>query len=253
MRYLLLLLPLFFWGCPDNNQEWIFEDCPYEMQFSGHFLRIPITVAPHQMQYRVGDTIRVGTSSSNRLQDLSSGETFEIDGFPFEPLTLLYRVSNTGEWDPGYRINTVIPKPAFEHHYNYSTDYADGFRSRTLFDSTRREYDYHFDLVLTQPGRYVMVFTDMYQERLGGGVSERNAAADAITFEGKCPNAGYYLCSMIDSGDPHLEEFMPEIIHLEETVYRGKLASIGAGSLGPLRSGGITIEWSGFYGFEVVE
>lgn len=252
MRYLLLLLPLFFWGCPDNNQDWIFEDCPYEMQFSGHFLRIPITVAPHQMQYRVGDTIRISTSTTNQIEDLSSGETFEINGFPFKPITLLFRFYEEGMWDAGYRVNElIIDTLAFDFYYNYSSEYADGFRAKTIF--TEDGYEFFFDLVLNEPGRYVMLLTDKYQDHNGGGNSELNAAADAITFEGKCPNAGYYLCSMIDSGDPHLEEFMPEIIHLEETVYRGKLASIGAGSLGPLRSGGITIEWSGFYGFEVVE
>lgn len=58
--------------------------------------------------------------------------------------------------------------------------------------------------------------------------------------------------SMIDSGDAHLDEFEEELVFIDEEVYRDKLGTI-QGSLGPLGSEGIGVEWSGFFGFEVVE
>ena len=113
-------------------------------------------------------------------------------------------------------------------------------------------YTFESQLVLKEAGTYIMLFSDLYQDNLGSGNQDLNAEADAITFEGKCPTLEYYLCSMIDSGDNHLDYYEDELVYLDEEVYRGKLGTI-TGSIGPLGSGGIRIELSGFFGFEVVE
>ena len=60
------------------------------------------------------------------------------------------------------------------------------------------------------------------------------------------------LCSMIDSGDDHLDLFERELVYLDTAVYRGNLGSI-VSSIGPLKSGSFAVEFSGYFGFEVTE
>ena len=90
----------------------------------------------------------------------------------------------------------------------------------------------------------------MYQDNNASGNEESNEEADAVTFEGKCAGLNYYICSMISSGDDHLDQFEKELVFLDEKIYRGGLGTI-EGSLVPLRTGNIAVEFRGFFGFEV--
>lgn len=250
MKYLIFLIPLLFSACIDRDAEEFKKNCPYELNYSGHYLRVPITITPHKLTYAVGDTIRISTIFSDSIEDLGTQQTFIIEGFPFKPTSLLFRFTASDAYDSGYRVNELKIDSVYEHIYNYSSNYADGYRAYTIYDEN--QYKFESQLILKQPGRYILLFSDLYQSYNASGNEELNAEADAITFEGQCPTLPYYICSMIDSGDDHLELFEDELVYLDEEVYRGKLGSI-EGSLGPLKSGSIAVEFSGFFGFEVVE
>jgi hypothetical protein len=151
--------------------------------------------------------------------------------------------------DSGYRVNELRVDSTFSPVYTSSNIYSDGFKAITTYENA--SYHFEFTLILKELGRYILVVSDLYQEHLGTGNADLNAEANAITFEGKCPTFGYYICSMIE-GDDYLELFEDELVYLDNEVYRGNLRSI-EGSLGPLRSGSIGVEFSGYFGFEVVE
>lgn len=251
MKYSIIIIILSLFSCRiDNGVDEFKKTCPYEFEYTGHYLRIPITISPHKLQYKVGDTINISTIFEDSIYDLGTQNAFKIEGFPFKPLSLLYRFIDNNTYDSGYRVNDLRIDSVYNHVYNYSSIYADGYKGYTIYDNNK--YKFESQLILKETGRYVLLFTDLFQNHIGSGNSELNAEANAITFEGKCPTLGYYLCSMIDSGDDHLDLFEDELIYLDEEVYRGKLGSI-EGSIGPLKSGGIRVEWAGFFGFEVLE
>ena len=248
MKYLVLSILLAVSSCRDNDAEEFKKNCPYDFDYPGHYLRIPITVTPHKLTYSVGDTVFINTVFPDSIYDLGTQQTFKIEGFPFKPLSLLYRFTDSDTYDSGYRVNDLFIDSTYNHVYNYSSNYADGYRAYTIYEGN--QYRFESRLVLKEPGRYVLLFTDLYQNHIGSGNSELNAEADAITFEGKC-QVPLYLCSMIE-GDDHLGLFEGELVYLDEEVYRGKLRSI-ENSLGSLKSGSISVEFSGFFGFEVEE
>jgi hypothetical protein len=236
-------------SCIEKEAEFR-KNCPYDLAYSGHFLRIPITISPHQLAYKIGDTIRISTIFSDSIYDLGTQQTYKIEGFPFRPTSLLFRFYDDTNYDSGYSVNTLKIDSIYNPYYWWSSQYADGFNGRTIYEEN--QYRFECELVFKEPGRYLLLFSDIHGDYEASGNGELNAEADAITFEGKCPTLGYYLCSMIDSGDDHLDLFERELVHLDTAVYRGKLGSI-VSSIGPLKGGGIAVEFSGFFGFEVKE
>lgn len=259
MKYSIFLLLFLISACHDNDIAEFKENCPYELDYSGHYLRIPITISPHKLQYTVGDTIRISTVFSDSIYDLGTQQTFKIEGFPFKPLSLLYRFTDSDTYDSGYRVNELNIDSIYNHVYNYSSIYADGYRAYTIYDYENNQYRFESELILKETGRYILLFTDLHGNHEASGNSELNAEADAIRFEGQCldedgdPLLPYYLCSMIDSGDDNLEHFEEELIYLDEEVYRGDLRFNRGDPLDALGYGKISVEFSGFFGFEVVE
>ena len=234
MKYSVLIIFSIIFSCYDKDADEFKKNCPYALDYNGHYLRIPITISPHRLQYKVGDTLRINTVFSDSIYDLGTKHTFKIEEFPFKPLSLLYRFTSNSTYDSGY-----------------------GYRAYTIYDGS--QYEFKSELILKEAGSYILLFTDLFQEYDGSGNSDLNAEADAIRFEGQClddkgkPLLRYYLCSMIDSGDDNLEQFENELIYLDEEVYGGKLAHIGSDALDPLYPGSIPLEFSGFFGFEVVK
>ncbi|MFK8105212.1 MAG: hypothetical protein AB8G15_22050 [Saprospiraceae bacterium] len=250
MKYIIFFFFLFCTSCIYHEVMNFSENCSQDLAYGGHYLRIPITIAPHQLTYQVGDTIGISTIFSDSIYDLGTQTTFKIEGFPFIPLSLLYRFKDGNTHDSGYRVNEYYIDSSYNHVYNYSNTYADAIKGYTIYEN--EEYHYKFQLILRETGTYIFLMNDVYQNHNGSGNSNLNAEADAITFEGKCDNLSYYLCSMIDSGDDHLDHFMNKLVYLDKEVYRGKLGSIAV-ALDPLKTGSIAVEFSGFFGFEVVE
>ena len=253
MRYLLLLLIPLLWGasCGNHAEEDFKKTCPYELHYPGHFLRVPVSISPHKLQYHVGDTMKISTIFSDSIYDLGTQHTFKIEGFPFKPTSLLYRFTASDTYDSGYTVNELTIDSVYTPYYWYSNSYADGFNAKTLYEDST--YRFECQLVLKEAGRYVLLFTDLYQDYVATGNSDLNAEADAITFEGKCPTLSYYICSMIDSGDAHLDLFKDELVFLDQEVYNGAIGS-AKGSIEWLgRGGGFAIDFSGGFCFEVVE
>ena len=250
MKYMISLFCLLCTSCIYHEVVNYSEHCSQDLAYGGHYLRIPITIAPHQLTYQVGDTITISTIFSDSIYDMGTQTTFKIENFPFKPLSLLYRFTNGNTHDAGYRVNEVHIDSIYNHVYNYSNSYADGIKAYTIYEDDH--YHFEFKLVLKETGTYIFLMTDVYQNHIGSGNSNLNAEADAITFEGKCPNLSYYPCSVIDSGDDHLDHFMNKLVYLDKEIYRGKLGSIAV-ALDPLKTGSIAVEFSGFFGFEVVE
>lgn len=249
MKYLIPCFILMFSSCIELVLPTT-EPCPYETQYPGHWLKVPITVTPHQQVYNIGDTITFSTHFSNQIYDIGTQETFEINNFPFKPLTALYRFQNSLEWDAGYRVNELIVDSIYNPDYNHSSNYADSFKARTLFEED--EYHFDFKLVLTEPGKYIFLQSDIYQEHVGGGLAHLNTEADSITFEGQCERLSYAVCNVIE-GETHLDDYEREMVHLDTAVFRKNLRSKVDGSLGPLGPGSIYVEFTGFFGFEVQE
>ncbi len=250
MKYLALSFLLLMSTCRDNDAEEEFKkSCPYEIDYPGHYLKVPVTVTPHKLTYSVGDTIFISTVFPDSIYDLGTQQTFKIEGFPFKPTSLLFRFTDSNTYDSGYSVNEFTIDAEYKPFLFYSTSYTDGYRAYTIYEDG--QYKFESRLILKEPGRYVMLFSDIYQDHNASGNPELNEEADAITFEGKCPGLRYYICSMIE-GDDHLELFEQELVYLDEEVYKGHLGTI-EGSLGPLKSGSIAVEFAGFYGFEVVE
>ncbi len=255
MKYLLLfIIPLLLAASCENrdekNEEYFEENCPYDLKYSGHYLKVPITITPHQLTYTVGDTLRISTIFSDSIEDIGTQQTFKIEGFPFKPVTLLYRFYDGLNWDAGYRVNESSVADVYQPFYNFSSNYADGYKANTVYQNGM--YEFEMKVILEEAGRYVLVFTDLFQEHLGSGSADLNAEADAITFEGQCTGLlQYYICSMI-TGETHLELFEDELIYLDEEVYGGGVGTI-ENSIGPLKTGSLAVEFNGFFGFEVVE
>jgi len=247
MKYLIFIFFILISGCIENDSNEFKKSCPYDLKYSGHYLKVPITITPHKINYNIGDTIKISTIFSDSIYDLGTEKTFKIKQFPFKPLSLLYRFYNGMKWDAGYRVNELLIDSSYNHIYNYSSNYADGFRAKTTYENGI--YKFELKLVLKEKGRYILAFTDMYQEHDGGGNSELNTEANAITFEGKCPQLKYYICSMIE-GDNYLLHFEDELVYLDNNVYRKHLGS-NKNAIKFLNSGGIRVEFSGYYGFEV--
>ena len=135
IRLSMFTLLLLLVSCKDKGVEEFKENCPYELQYSGHYLRVPISISPHKVQYKVGDTIHINTVFPDSIYDLGTKQTFQIKRFPFRPLSLLYRFYDSLNYDSGYRLNTLNIDSIYDYNLFFSVNLTDGFRAKTL--STR--------------------------------------------------------------------------------------------------------------------
>ncbi|MFK8105211.1 MAG: hypothetical protein AB8G15_22045, partial [Saprospiraceae bacterium] len=211
MKYMISLFCLLCTSCIYHEVVNYSENCS-DLAYGGHYLRIPITIAPHQLTYQVGDTITISTVFSDSIYDIGTQTTFKIEGFPFKPTSLLFRFYNGNNYDAGYSVNEFTIDSIYNPAYFYSSNYTDGYRAYTIHENN--QYKFESQLILKEPGTYMLLFSDLYQDYNGSGNSNLNAEADAITFEGKCDNLSYFLCSVIDSGDDHLDHFMSNLVYL---------------------------------------
>jgi len=252
MKYLPILL--IFISCQNTflNKEEYYEVCPYELKYGrSHYLEVPITITPHQKTYRVGDTMNVKMFFSDSIYDLSRQTKFKIEEFPFEPSNLLYRIEDNA-WESGYRVNElIVDEEKFKTRYNSQSSVADDMRGFTVYENGF--YRFEYDLVFSKSGKYVIMTSDQYEFNGGTGNAHLNQHIDAIEFEGRCPDSNFFICSVIE-GDPHYDDFIDELLYLENEVYRGKLTSIEKENYDEyFGSGGVAIEWNGVFCFEVLE
>ena len=251
MRVLFIpILVIMAFGCWKDGNGDFEKNCPYDLAFTGHYLRIPITISPHQSIYNIGDTLNISTVFTDSIYDLGTQQTFKIENFPFMPTSLLYRFDGSGGHSSGYGPNELQIDSIYNPRSSSSSMFANSYRADTRYADGK--YSFESKIILKETGRYMLLFRDMYQNHSASGNSDLNAEADAITFDGKCDALRYFLCSVIDSGDTHLNEYEEELIYLNEEVYNNNLSSV-RGAIEVVGSGVITVEWNGFFGFEVIE
>ena len=249
---LLLLIVSMIFSCDRSlSPEEFFEACPYELRYGGaHYLEVPIDIIPQQKVYNIGDTLTIRMMFSDSIMDLTRQINFKIEGFPFEPLNLLYKVTDN-EWDHGYRLNElIVDEERFNTRQNSQSMFSDDMRGFTLYEDGI--YHFEYQLVLQTPGRYLTLISDQFQDNASSGRGDENEAANRIEFDGRCPSTGFIICSVI-KGDNHFEDYISEIQLLDEQVYRGNLTSIHEENRDHIGGGSNSIEWIGMYGFEVVE
>lgn len=247
MKYIFFSLLLLLPACFKHESDGI---CGYKPGTEGHYLRVPVTISPHQLQYRVGDTMHINTIFPDSIYDIGTQLTFKIRNFPFKPKSLLYHFIDSITYDSGYRVNALSIDSFYQPMYKYSSVYADTYQARAIYENDW--YRFESQLILKEPGRYILTFYDAYHDNLGSDSDILNAEANALQFEGRCPSLPLLVFSMIDSGDDQLDLFENELVYLDKEVYREKLRHTGT-VLTSLGDGSIPVEECGYFGFEVVE
>jgi len=254
MKYLfLLILALCATACftIEQSQESFFEDCPYELKYGrNHYLEVPISIIPNQVEYKIGDTITFQMLFPDSIYDLSREVSFKIKNFPFEPINTFYKINNDS-WESGYRVNSLnIDDVKYKTRYNTQSSFSDDMRGFTVYEDGF--YKFEYVIVMETSGKYCTLISDQYQENLGGNASKTNDDADAVEFDGRC-NTDFFICSTVNGND-NIEEFLEELEFLDKEVFRDNLVDLEGkydeyfGS-----SGSITLEWNGVFCFEVVE
>jgi len=253
MRYLtLIMVCATLCSCVKNlSTDELFELCPYEHRYGSgaHYMVVPITMIPHQINYEIGDTLTVQMDFPDSLYDLAKDVTFLVEDFPFMPATALYRVRSDG-WDSGYRLNEVLVEDKYSPTFNSQIDFADDMRGVSLYQDGR--YNFEYKIVFETAGNYCTFIADQYVLNLGRFGDELNAEADAIEFEGKCSEAGFFNISIVE-GDPHYDEYSEELVYLDQEVFRDNLARPDGVDKDLYGNGAIAIDWRGMFCFTVEE
>ena len=250
-QLLFLFIILLSFSC-DRDTERFRETCPYDFELGGrHMLRAPITVAPHQMTYQVGDTITFSYDFSDMIEDISAQQVFKIQDFPFRPTPLLYRVTDLDRHDSGFRFNDVIIDEDKVLSTREDSRFADNFT--TSIEYMNGQYFLEWKLVAKEPGRYLTFHGDFSNITTGEfHDNEGEKFLENIDFEGKCPTLSLWICNMLQ-GDDHRDEFIPELRYLDREVYNDGVGTLSEDK--PLGDGSLSLvlEIAGFYGFEIVE
>lgn len=253
MKYILLLAYCcLLFACPGNlSQEERFELCPYEHKYGSgaHYTVVPIDMIPHKQYYKVGDTLTVSMNFSDTIYDLAKDVHFYIPNFPFEPVTLLYKLDKNS-WGQGYRVNELIVDEKYMPRYNSQSELSDDMRGHAIYKDGR--YDFEYQVVFETPGNYCTLITDQYISNLGALAHIKNEAADAVDFEGKCEGAEYFICNIVN-GDTHLDEYQDELVYLDKEVYRDRLSRPDNVDQDLYGTGQIPIDWRGVFCFTVEE
>jgi len=249
--YIISILLFFTIGCKQGIEKYL-EECPYEIKYTAlHHLTVPITMIPHQKTYQVGDTLTVQLLFDNNIYDLTRDANFIIEDFPFEPVNALYMIEDES-WHHGYRLNQLlIDEEKFNVRYNTGeSEFADDMRGFTIYEDGW--YHFEYQLVLESPGVYISLMVDQYRENKANLQPSLNDKANAVQFEGRCPDTDFRICNVVE-GDPHYHDFLDELIYLDKVVYQDNLSRIEGLDEHIFDEGRISIDWAGFFCFEVVE
>jgi len=251
MKFIFYFFLFSLLACSNNiSPEAYYEACPHELKYGqAHYLEVPITMTPHKKQFHVGDTLTVSMMFSDSIFDLSRETSFKIENFPFEPVTLLYKINNDS-FESGLELNELVIDEKYNPRYNYRNTQASDFRAHSIYKEGR--YSFEFKFVLQTPGKYFTAITDQYQENSDGGNKGLNKKTNKLQFDGRCPHGNFYICSVIQ-GDNHQNDFLDELIFLDKKVYNDKLARIENREAEHFGKGNIPIDWTGMFGFEVIE
>lgn len=247
---ILLTIGVFIISCTYSFEDY-YKSCPYEFKYGlSHYLKVPINVVPHNQFYSIGDTLKVEMIFSNEIYDLTRCTYFQINEFPFRPLIQIYRFTALDVWESGITPKNFVMDSTYILGFINSSTSASTIFGKTVFQQDR--YKFNLEIELDKSGIYVLVISDNYMNNLGGGNTNGNAYADTIEFKGRCPDTDFYLCNIIESGSLHIDEYHKVLRHLDKQVFNDQLARVGdLDTAGYFGSGGIGIDWTGFFSFEV--
>ncbi|MFT4533681.1 MAG: hypothetical protein ACJA1A_003175 [Saprospiraceae bacterium] len=201
----------------------------------------------------MGDTITWRIELTDSIYDLSREMKFKIENFPFQPFFYLFKMEEDG-WSSGYLSNRIIVDSIYNTRFiGQSSILPTSFRGYSTY--TNGIYSYEYMVILDTPGVYINYVLD--QIRTANPDEIKNGQypeyLDIINHSG-CPDP-YYTVNYTLQGEPHYEEFMEEMIFLDQEVYNDKWTQLG-GNIQDMwggTGGGIVVDWRGVMGFEVVE
>jgi hypothetical protein len=241
MKYIITLcITLFLLSCGLSDEEKAARTCHYTYKYGNrHFLKVPFTITPHQLTYRVGDTITVTANFSNIIEDISYEKFFTIDSALFRPIVTLNRfVNETYLGKVSGPMNIIIDSI-------YKPKYGNGTLSKILYKD--KQYWWKTKIVLRSKGRYVLNISD----NSGDSEEQEGITAKSLKFEGICRYQGFLICNMIQ-GDAHMKELEPELIYVDKKLTADNMRSLyDLNSTGVFGSGSYSWELEGTYGFIV--
>lgn len=246
--YFLLILTIT--SCDRQSfEERFMETCPYERRFPvyHHQLVIPVEIIPHQKMYKVGDTMTIRSVFSDSIYDNNFQTYFKVKNFPFRPAKALYKFTEEG-FDYGFRLNELIVDDQYDHQYFSKTTRADESVGRVIYDAKEGYYHYEIKIVLQTPGVYSTIMDEVFNNTPKDFQQERlEEVLSQIEFDEYCGES--FSIKTVISGEPHYNDFIDELIYLDEFIFWDDLNSFN----GPISNGNDPIEWNGVFLFEVVE
>ena len=186
-------------------------------------------------------------SFSDSLYDNNMQTHFKVKNFPFRPYIILYKFSDSVDFEHGYRLNELIVEDKYDPKYVVGNIRGDEVLGRMTYEDSY--YQYEIKIVLQTPGIYSTYMGDAFNDTPKDFIEARlEEVENQIEFEEYC---GYSFSPklVINSGDTHFNEHLDELVHLDEVIYRGGLNDLG----GKLENGSLAVEWLGVFLFEVTE
>jgi hypothetical protein len=138
-------------NCTNTNND---HPCPFTTKFgAGHMLKVPISVFPQRLTYKVGDTIALTANFTNMIEDINYERTFEIDNALFRPVITLLRFEN-GDYKgkisgPNNFIVDTLNLLGFGNSVHTYVRYDNG------------AYKWNTKIILQKKGSYVMTIEDI--------------------------------------------------------------------------------------------
>lgn len=230
--------------------------CPFDRKYGGldFYLEVPLFIEPNQQTYKVGDTINFRLEVTDDIKDLSRDEVFKITNFPFKPSFELYRIDSSG-WVTGYDGNAV----AMDTIYNprvigASPQWSTNIRGWPTYIDGR--YFLEMQLILHVTGRYVHLVGDVIEAVKRDFIGENYYPEYLdISNDSGCPLPHDYTVCYVLQGEPYYEEFAEELTLVDEEVKLDQICGVEGVNDHIWGGGGCRIpaEFSGIFGFEVVE
>lgn len=126
---LIILTVTSILGCIEERLHWS-EVCPEETKYGQlHYLQVPITVSPQQLNYQVNDTLFFDFNFSDSIYDLNREMHYEIQDFPFRPVAAFYKI-NDESWESGYNSTELLLEDKYNPRFANSSIHGIFFRSR---------------------------------------------------------------------------------------------------------------------------
>jgi hypothetical protein len=89
---ILLILMSSIISCGLTDEEKAARECNYPFIYEDrHYFKVPLTITPHRLKYKVGDTLTITGNFSNKIEDINYEKIFEIDSAFFRPILTIQK------------------------------------------------------------------------------------------------------------------------------------------------------------------